>query len=310
MEIYNANYIQLDIANGDVIYHNYPIVGQWIDAKRLYTLLDKDTLLRNSDATLAAFYNTKYLQNIGRIHDADDALAAMLANINGNNIGDLYTIASDANEEIANGEAYEMNERTVNDWAMRIVINGMAALEPSEVIVLNTLANTCPYVNGTAVYKARVLNALLQPNATYNDRVLCIPTSQYKMSNGNNNLPPNIDIDSLNETLAIAKFGANLYPNKEGSINIVETETTKQTIGDAYITPNPATNFINVYYNSATDATLEIYNILGETVTAVKLLKENSTHKLDIANVTNGIYTYKIITNNNKKTLGKLTICH
>jgi hypothetical protein len=154
-----------------------------------------------------------------------------------------------------------------------------------------------------------VINAI-QPNATYNDRVLCIPTSQNKMSSGNNNLPSNIDIDSLNEALAIAKFGANLYPNKEESIKTVENETVTQTIGEAYITPNPATNIITVHYNSAIDAKLEVYTILGELIITTNLFKSNSTQKIDIANIANGVYTYKIITNNNKKTLGKFTICN
>jgi hypothetical protein len=299
-----------DVVNGDVDYINHATVAHWIDEKELYGKLDRDIILRNSDPILLSFYNTKHNQLLGKIRNADSALQSLLTNINANNIADLFNYANARNSEIQNGSDWEMNERNINDIFLQTIEIGFNNIDEEHKTFVQTLANSCPYVNGTAVYKARVLNALLQPNATYNDRVLCIPTSQYKMSNGNNNLPPNIDIDSLNETLAIAKFGANLYPNKEGSINIVETETTKQTIGDAYITPNPATNFINVYYNSATDATLEIYNILGETVTAVKLLKENSTHKLDIANVTNGIYTYKIITNNNKKTLGKLTICH
>ncbi len=95
------------IANGDITYINYPEVGLWLDEKALYEKLDRDITLRNSDVTLLNFYNLKHQQIIGRVRDADRALANLVRNINANNIGDLLDIANDKNADIINGDIWE-----------------------------------------------------------------------------------------------------------------------------------------------------------------------------------------------------------
>ncbi|QLH44670.1 MAG: hypothetical protein HWD58_03005 [Bacteroidota bacterium] len=50
---------------------------------------------------------------------------------------------------------------------------------------LEELALSCPFVNGSAVYKARSLYAHIRPGISYNDLEICNAVGVYKSSLGN-----------------------------------------------------------------------------------------------------------------------------
>jgi Secretion system C-terminal sorting domain len=168
-------------------------------------------------------------------------------------------------------------------------------------VQINTLANACPYVEGTAVFKARVINALYQPNAQYNDRVKCIPQGLNKNSTSIN---PNIDIDSLNDAMAIAQLGLpkTIVLDKDSMIN---TFVSKDDIA---IYPNPTNGQITINYNCATDGNFYLYNATGQLVSELFLSHQNQRVTTTLQDVANGIYTYKIVFASCPNAQGKLTI--
>ena len=70
--------------------------------------------------------------------------------------------------------------------------------------------------------------------------------------------------------------------------------------------PNPNTGILNINLTSelAHNSTLEVYDALGKLV--VKHSLDNELNTLNISNLTNGIYTFKVLNNSNLVKVGKL----
>ena len=78
------------------------------------------------------------------------------------------------NEDISGSEVYEQNEQVIND----IYLNGIVA-KSSEYFNGNlssiyTIAQQCPLAGGPAVFRARTLYKLIDPNMRYNDDLACL----------------------------------------------------------------------------------------------------------------------------------------
>ncbi len=293
----------LDIANEEIDYINYPIVGQWLDEKTLYDRLDRNPTLRNSNQDLLDFYTLKRSTLVGKIRSADSALAAMSSQINNSNSGDLFNFASNSNNDIENGELWEQNEHDINNLALQVMQNGYASLSSEDKTFIATLATTCPYIGGSAVFKARSMHAVFVPNIQYNDRVLCIPQTLNKNAANSNN--PNLDIDSLNEANMLSQSRITNFLDHVIKSNDQIEKTNTISIG---IYPNPASNQITINYNCSTDGVCRIFNSLGEEVMTISLTKTNSTVTTNIENIANGLYTYQISFLDCLNTNGKITV--
>ncbi len=78
---------------------------------------------------------------------------------------------------------------------------------------------------------------------------------------------------------------------------------------DSY--PNPATNFINFDYkltSKVNNANIRIMNLLGSVVKNVEIDKNSTGLRLDISNLTNGVYFYSVIINNEVYKTKKLIV--
>lgn len=175
---------------------------------------------------------------------------------------------------------------------------------------IKILANTCPYIGGTAVYKARTLHALYEPDAQYNDRVLCLPQAQNKNSYDSSD-NSNMDIDSLNDALALQQLDIanyqqyieNALQQPTGQIDIKITNNNKVQI---ILYPNPAND--RIYISTLNeDATFIVYDLVGNKILETDLKKDISNQQVNLPKVSNGIYSYKISTPINAYT-GKLKI--
>ena len=78
------------------------------------------------------------------------------------------------------------------------------------------------------------------------------------------------------------------------------------------IFPNPANNKVSVNYdlNGATNAQLEIRNILGSVVKSVELTNTNGQVSIDVSDLTNGVYFYSFMVNEVAVKTTKLVIQH
>ena len=59
--------------------------------------------------------------------------------------------------------------------------------------------------------------------------------------------------------------------------------------------PNPVSDVLNVFYKTTTEtAVLSVYHISGKQVAEIALGKDATSHQVNVANLTNGIYLVRI----------------
>ena len=112
-------------------------------------------------------------------------------------------------------------------------------------------------------------------------------------------------------------FNAN--DEDENIVVVVEYDTSPDGIAEhlmangfvSEIYPNPATTFANIDYEltpQVKKASLRVINLLGAVVKDVELNKNASNHRLDVSNLTRGVYFYSVIINNEVYKTKKLIV--
>ncbi|MBK8330073.1 MAG: T9SS type A sorting domain-containing protein [Bacteroidetes bacterium] len=164
----------------------------------------------------------------------------------------------------------------------------------SALSVSSAVQTICPYIGGTAVYKARALYAMYNPTALFDDMKICNAIGVYKTGKNNDIGKKLKDIfDAENNYLR------GLKPNVANTI-IKEC--------DLKLFPNPAINQLNIRYKSSMDSKLQIVNILGIVVKEIYLPKESQQVSILLNEITTGIYSYRQICDKLILNSGKLVI--
>jgi hypothetical protein len=180
---------------------------------------------------------------------------------------DTYNAIIDRNNEIG-GEYYELNDRAMNAIAARIYIFGLDSVSVMQKIELEILANTCPFVGGSAVFKARPLWAMFQPNAQYNDRLICLQgMGQGKQSNNNENIDSLYEVQAYNDALSLLN---GFYPLHHEIVIAKKNITHGENI---ILYPNPAHDYVNIEYTTKQDGLFILYDYFGQELVKKKLYK-------------------------------------
>ena len=168
----------------------------------------------------------------------------------------------------------------------------------SKTSAISEVQTSCPFVEGLAVYRARALWSLWEPNAVFDDRLLCIQGQNKNQDNSN------IDIDSLLESQIKEQRG---HAQQGNALN----ETHKLLLGANNSTiklyPNPAENYIIIEYDEQVNGELIISNNIGQVVMETLLGEGKRKVQLQLKDVAIGLYYYKIKFEN-KEVVGKLNI--
>ena len=127
------------------------------------------------------------------------------------------------------------------------------------------IANSCPFVNGYGVYKARVLLHVFGNYSNLSDKYLCNAVGMYKNNRG-------VDEQEINTTLLL---------------NQNETEIR--------VYPNPFVNNLEIEYklDSGTEAVFILYDIVGKEVYRKTLQSATNKAILIIPELSKGVYFYK-----------------
>ncbi|MBE7508566.1 MAG: T9SS type A sorting domain-containing protein [Bacteroidia bacterium] len=136
------------------------------------------------------------------------------------------------------------------------------------------IAQQCPYAGGQAVFKARVLIALINDSILYDDDNVCLQSDIYRIGR----------TDS-------AQNNSNIISNVQ-------------------LIPNPANNKVTVLILGIKEGVckINIENILSQPVLSAMLDCKKQQHTLDISKLSVGVYYVKIELNNNKYSTVKLVI--
>ncbi len=124
-----------------------------------------------------------------------------------------------------------------------------------------SIASQCPYSGGPAVEKARSFIALLNDTIAYNDDNICLQSGIYRFAS-----------DSA-KTIEESKI---------------------------IIQPNPASNEISIILKGNFEGlcSVQIQNVIGETVLTDEMNCKDSIHKINLLNIPQGIYMVKVNVNN------------
>ncbi len=121
-----------------------------------------------------------------------------------------------------------------------------------------------------------------------------------------------IELRDIIKSTGIPQGAGNLIgpiPNMETAMNAINQLLNIETLSNQsfYIGPNPANDFINIIDNSSSNFKSEVtlYNILGQKVLQKELYNKDS--KIDIQNLSKGMFFLKLI-NGNKKITKKIII--
>ncbi len=179
------------------------------------------------------------------------------------------------------------------DYFIRSVYH-LDSLEQSLKADIATLAHSCPFVAGQAVYKARRIWSFWQPNALFDDRVLCLQTEN---KNGEGDIE---DIDEYyNQRIqSVQNVVTGTFGNQKVKEILKNFEATR-------IYPNPVSSIINIDLGKKMEADFILYNSYGEEVVKINLKNAKSTYNL--SHLIPGLYHYRIQYFNGENESGKFT---
>ena len=145
------------------------------------SIYQKADTIRACDSTLSAEgLDEAEIMEVSQIRSTAVNQLNQLITSNNQQFSTLENIISDntdqlniQNEDISSSEVYEQNEQVIND----VYLNGIVA-KNSEYFNGNTssiyaIAQQCPLSGGPAVFRARSLYKIIDPNIHYNDDLAC-----------------------------------------------------------------------------------------------------------------------------------------
>ena len=167
---------------------------------------------------------------------------------------------------------------------MNILNGSIEDIGETDYAQIETLANTCPYLGGNAVYKARAIIGMFNPNFHYDDIVICNGQGVYK--NGTTKLQQQLDaMEQSQQHGLLDGNGITIYPNP------ASTEITVSYLLDA----NEKASFI-------------IYDMLGNKIKMITLYGNVNKQKINTSELSSGVYMYKYIKTCKESFTGKLVI--
>ncbi len=200
--------------------------------------------------------------------------------------------ARETNSNIVSETVQEDNEHDINDIYLKILSYGLDSLTSEDSIRIEELAIQCPYIGGTAVYKARALYAMYSPASMFDDIKICNAVGVYKNGNTGNDK------------------GKGIFDNENAFLKSLNPQFDKKVLmeNDLLIYPNPANNQINIRYKNKKDSKLQIVNMLGNIEMEISLAKENQQVSVQTHSLHTGVYIYRQIENTAVIKSGKLII--
>jgi hypothetical protein len=229
-------------------------------------------------------------------------------------VGTIPTITVN-NGTICSGYSFTMVPSGASTYTYS---SGSAVVSPTanaSYTVTGTSALGCAASN-TAVSSVTV-NASPEISASTSTSLICVGESAvltastaattYTWNSGATTLTLSVS-PTVTTTYSVSTTGSN---GCVGNANVTVNVNACTSINEMYVNsisvyPNPNTGILNINLTSelAHNSTLEVYDALGKLV--VKHSLDNELNTLNISNLTNGIYTFKVLNNSNLVKVGKL----
>jgi hypothetical protein len=273
------------VAENQIEYEDFDEGARRADEEMIYAWLERDDSARLINPILDSFYIHRYSQIVGNINRLETEITLLSDSIL---ISDSVAwhsqlqLVKTMNNLLGVQQIFEANSKWINEKYLSVLENGVEAIDIESWDDIETLANTCTLIGGNAVYRARTLFGFANAGIHYDDLVLCNGQGVYK--NG---------ISKLQEQL--------------NSIN-GNTNSKKLIENGVSIYPNPVSKILCIEYDFEKDATLIIYDVLGNKLIKQNLLAELNKDHIDVTMISAGIYYYEVLETSGTKFFGKVII--
>ena len=313
------------IANGTLETNGYVNESKAIAEEYLYRQLKEDSVLIEQDSVYAAFmaertdeataylydaevylkaaynYDSVYINLIDSAKQQIELLADSIICIRENSCsGDVELLTTEISflyQTIRNIEILReasmtnnlINARLINDIVLpdnlpqenakimnEIETNYLESGNSVQYLSANyseiySIAQQCPYAGGPAVEKARSFIALLNDTMAYNDDARCLQNGIFRLAD-----------DTIRSVV----------PNQ------------------IIVQPNPANNEVSIILKGDFEGLckVQIRNAIGKIVLTDEMNCKDSVHKINLSNISQGIYIVKVNINNNTFFNTKLVI--
>lgn len=193
-----------------------------------------DTLVNLNGISTASFDSLKLaryqiVQNTSQLLNQNNADLALVKTAKENR----SDVLNADNSAINSSKIYEDNEKQINEAYLQMIYKDNLELLPNFSSQILSIASQCPLSGGPAVYKARTLAALIDPELRYDDQLACSqagvtwrmikPRSESAMS-----VYPNPAKNNATVKYQISNDGLLIISNKIGEI-VKEVTLSRET---------------------------------------------------------------------------------
>ena len=180
-----------------------------------------------------------------------------------------------------------------------------------------TGTNTLGCISNIAAISTVTVNAIPTVTATTTNSVICVgefatlsastSATSYTWNTGATTLSASVS-PSVTTTYTISVSDLNgCNGNSNVTVNVNACVGLNELVSESIaVYPNPSNGVLNIALPASIsqNATLEIYDAIGKLV--VKQTLTNELNSVNISDLTNGIYLFKILNNTNSVKIGKL----
>ncbi|MFZ4754320.1 MAG: T9SS type A sorting domain-containing protein [Chitinophagaceae bacterium] len=260
----------LQVAGDSINYPEYTELSEWYDERQVYEWLLRDSMARATYPLLNAFYANQesLLTDEIRTLDLNMDILCQENTLNDSTIFQ-YQIQelTQENTALPVGRLFENYEKDLNRIYLGVLSQGWQNLTTADFEQLEELALSCPFVYGSAVYKARSLYAHIQPGISYKDLEICNAVGVYKNGLGS----------TSNEERLGQEFSVLIYPNPASEQIQIQT-----SLSDGIIN-------------------IRVYDMTGQLVQTASLAITNGITELPLKSMNAGMYNLQIELNNQIK---------
>ncbi len=279
----------LRVAHNEIDYSEYLDGARRADEELVQQWLENNESARTDNAILDSFYLEQYSGIVGQLNAIDRQISLLNDSTLRSTPEEWMTAFNTArtmNNAIEGNMVFEQNAKYINDLYLNTLLRGRDTLDEEQQAEIETLAFTCPYTGGNAVYRARILHCMRHWGVHYDDLVICNGAGVYK--NG---------VSKLQEQLNQLQN----YANNDNEINpgLLNEE-------EVALYPNPAHDFVNISCKSARQ--IIVSNLTGEIRIKQLLNPDTDVNRIETNSLSVGINFYRVIKQDNTTYVGKLLI--
>jgi hypothetical protein len=241
----------------------------WVAKKELFDKINTDMTLIIGNSILTEFYDENSSKPIGKIRETENLLASIGDStvwIDSSLFEEKIAATKASNEEIEAMQIQEVNAKFIHAMYIRQLEEDFVIYNEEDWDEIIRLANSCPYIEGTAVYAARSIAAVSGAVDMIDDLELCNSNGYYRTRQNTEN----------NSTKAL----------EVKDITIILAE-------------NPVKNQIKLLYQLPNfNTTAVVFDVNGKKLITASINTTQNQTSVDVSSISNGIYFLKLANEN------------